>query len=211
TDETVAENLIRYSACREFHGESTVRFESPVEAGPPKAVEESRIDRTPARLALPAGLPFKLAFTDPIDPVIPAAGDPIRGKFKTAIRDRNSQVLVPEGASVIGRITAIIRYYAPERVEIVRGRKVKTEQPSLSVAVKLETLEMGGISHPFRASFVAGFQRFAKLAGPLSVRVDVGTLDRTQDSDTGVFEFQDTGPDHVIESGLESSWLTKAP
>jgi hypothetical protein len=40
------------------------------------------------------------------------------------------------------------------------------------------------------------------------VRVDIGPLDRSQNSDAAVFEFSDANADYVVESGLESNWMT---
>jgi hypothetical protein len=87
TDGTEADNRIQYSACHEFRGESTVRYE------PADQAEGSSPDRgVPATpFSLPPGLPFKVAFTDRIDAQTAAAGDPIRGRLKTAIRDRSDK------------------------------------------------------------------------------------------------------------------------
>jgi hypothetical protein len=143
-----------------------------------------------------------LVFTQPIDTAVAAAGDPIKARLKMPILDRSSKVLVPEGASVGCRILSIKRTYGPP------GRKAGAERSSLVVTVALETLETAGIPRPLRASFVPGAGRFVKLTGPLSVRVDIGPLDRSQNRDAGVFEFSDVDPDYVVESGLESNWLT---
>ena len=195
-DGTVAENRIRYSACREFRSESRLLLESPLEPDPPRPVREERF-------ALPPGLPFTLVFTQPIDTAIAAAGDPIKARLKTPIRDRSSKVLVPEGAPVAGRIVSLRRSYA--------GRKAGVERSSLVVTIALETLETEGIARPLKAAFAAGPGRFVKLTGPLSVRVDIGSLDRSRNSDAGVFEFSDVDPDYVVGSGLESNWQTLGP
>ncbi len=201
-DGTVAENRIRYSACREFHSESRLRLERlPDEMDPPRPTKEEAF-------TLPAGLPFRLAFTGKIDTATAAAGDPVKARLKTAIRDRSSKVLVPEGALVAGRIVNIRRFYGPPKPQAVPGRKADGERSSVVVAVSLENLEIGGIPRPFKATFDAGAERFVKLTGALSARVDIGPLDRSGNPDAGVFEFTDVGPDYVVESGLESNWLT---
>jgi hypothetical protein len=193
TDGTVAENRIRYSACREFRSESRLRLEPLPETDPPRPVAEEPP-------ALPPGLSFRLVFTEPLNTAAAAAGDPIKARLKTPIRDSSSRILVPEGAPVAGRILSIRRFYGPP------GR-TGVERSSLVVTVALETLETAGVSHPLKASF-AGPGRFVKLTGPLSVRVDIGPLDRPQNSDAAVFEFSNVVPGYVVESGLESSWLT---
>jgi len=71
-------------------------------------------------------------------------------------------------------------------------------------------LEIGGISRPLKATFDSGAERFVKLTG-LSSHVDIGPLNRSRTPGAGVFEFPDVGPDYVVESGLESNWLTLGP
>lgn len=73
TDETEAENRIRYSACHEFRGEAKVRYkQSP--AAEPKLPGEQPV-RAPD---LPSGLPFRMVFTERIDTATAAAGDPVQ-------------------------------------------------------------------------------------------------------------------------------------
>jgi hypothetical protein len=206
TDESEAENRIRYSACHEFRGESTVRYE------PAPAVEPAALVGHPVRaLALPAGLAFRLSFTERIDTATAAAGDLIRAKLTTAIRDQSSKVLVPEGSAVTGRIVSIRHYYPASRPQHGGAREANGQYPPLVLAVKLETLEVGGVTHPFKATSDSRVQRFAKVTGGLSQQVDLGPLDRQQDRDAGVFDFWDKTPGYLVESGMESSWVTVAP
>jgi hypothetical protein len=200
-DASEAENTITYSACHEFKGESALRFTDP---------PDDRTASSPARpapeLSLPPGLSFRLAFANSIDTRTAAAGDPIQARLKTAIRDRSSAVLVPEGAKVTGRIMSLKRFYTPS----LDGRKATGRQPSLLIAVRLETLEVDGVVRPFHAAFDAGLQRFSKLPGALGQQVEIGSLDPSLDRGTGVFEFWTSSPDYVVSGGLESSWYTVA-
>lgn len=86
--------LITHIDGTEAENVATLRF------GPPDEAELTALAKNPpaAALTLPPGLAFQLAFTDPIDPAIAAAGDLIRAKLKTAIRDRSSKVLAPRAA-----------------------------------------------------------------------------------------------------------------
>jgi hypothetical protein len=192
TDEM--ENHMVYSACHEFTGQSTLTFEPALE--PSGSVSDQSGPAIPA-FALPPGLPFKLAFTEPIDTALAAAGDPIRAKLTTAIRARSSEVLVPQGAIVSGRI--------------MKAEHLYKQNKSFVIAVKLDSVVVGGISRPFRATSDSGARRFAKGAGRLSQRVELGPLNATQDRDAGVFEFPGAAPNYVINSGLVSNWLTLAP
>ena len=187
------ENHMVYSAYHEFTGQSTLTFDAPE----PSRLVSANSDPVVSVFALPPGLPFKLAFTEPIDTAVVADGDPIRAKLTTAIRASSSEILVPQGAIVSGRIVKAERLYEPNR--------------SFVIAVKLESVVVGGTSRPFRATKDSGARRFAKSAGRLSQRVDLGPLNISQDRDVGVFEFRDAAPNYVIKSGLESNWLTLAP
>jgi hypothetical protein len=209
TDGTEAHNRITYSACHEFHGESTVRYEAAAEAEPSPTERPVQV----APFSLPAGLQFKVVFTDRIDTAAAAAGDLIRGRLKTAIRDRNEKVLVAEGTPVTGRILGISRFYAPSG-RVAEWRKAPARAPSLVINVRLETVEVGSAPQPLKATFDSGVKRFIKQSSPFSVHVDIGSLDELHDhsgdTDTATFEFWESDPDHAIKSGLESNWLTAA-
>ena len=146
TDGTEARNRITYSACHEFEGESIVRYEAGPETD--RAVTEKPVEAAP--FSLPAGLQFKVVFTDRIDTATAAAGDPIRGRLKTAIRDRNDKLLVAEGTPVTGRILGISRYY-PQSGRVPELRKAPARAPSLVINIRLETLEFGSAPQPLRA------------------------------------------------------------
>jgi hypothetical protein len=196
TDGSIDENVLTYSNCREFGSESTIWYGPSAPTKPDPGTEPANDS-----INLPPGLRFRVAFTDRIDPAVAAAGDPIRGQLVSAIRD-HSRVLVPAGVEVAGRIVSVSRFY---------GVSESVLDPSLVVAVKLESFESGGVPHRLKASFDTGLRRFEKLDATLSMRAGAASLDRPQDFDTGVFEFRDANPDRVIDSGLESDWRTLAP
>jgi hypothetical protein len=209
TDGTEANNRITYSGCHEFHGESTVRYEAGSE--PERSPRETPVRAAP--FALPAGLEFKVVFTDRIDAATAAAGDPIRGRLKTSIRNQNDKLLVAEGTPVTGRILGISRHYPPSS-RVAEWRKAPARAPSLVINIRLEALEIGGAPQPLKATFDSGVKRFIKQSSPFSVHVDLGSLDElhdhADDSDTATFEFWESNPDHAIKTGLESNWLTAA-
>jgi len=188
------ENHIVYSACHEFSGESTLNFDPPVESNPSFS---GGGDAGAPRLAMPPDLPFQLVFLDPIETAVAAVGDPIRAKLAAAIRSSSSEVLVPAGAMVLCRIMKAQRNY---------GRNA-----SFELAVKVESVVVGGKPEHFRAAPDSGFRRFAKSAGRLRQRVNLGRLSVTGDRDTEVFEFLDASPKYVIKSGMVSNWLTLSP
>jgi len=200
TDGTQAENVIHYSACHEFRGDSTVQYRREPDTGTTKAADTAS---TPD-LALPAGLPFRLVFTERIDTSEAAAGDPIQAKLKTPIRDRN-HILVPEGAVVKMRIVNVRHFYGPLRVP---GSDGGAQRASLTMKVKLESVQFGGRSYPIKARSDSGVSQFVQIPGTMARRVEVGGADRLENSDEGVFDFFDPNPNRIVTSGLESSWLT---
>jgi hypothetical protein len=206
SDGSQAENVIHYSACHEFRGESAVRFETLPEVVPGRVK-----DPTSAALSLPAGLRFKLVFTERINTSEAAAGDPIRAKLKTEVRDRSSKVLIPEGAAVMGRIVSIRHFYRPVRSPASEDRGARVARPSLVMKVRLETVEVGGVFYPLKARYDASLSRFPKVGGVLAPRIEMGDLGTIEDSENADFEFFDSDPSQIVTSGLESNWLTLAP
>jgi hypothetical protein len=188
------ENHMAYSACHEFTGQSTLTFDPPPE---PSGSVSGRSDAVIPVSALPLGLAVKLAFTEPIDTAAAAAGDPVRAKLTAAIRTRSNEVLVPQGAIVSCRIVKAERFYGQNR--------------SFVLAVKLESVVVGGISRPIAATPDSGARRFTKGADRLTQRIDLGPLNTTQDRGTSVFEFPGAAANYVIKSGMVSNWLTLGP
>jgi hypothetical protein len=160
--------------------------------------------------AWPPGRRFTVTFTQSVDTASAAAGDPIRAKLTTAIRDDSSKILVPAGAAVTVRIVKMQHFYGPA-------------SSSLTLAVKLETVEVKGTPQPIAARQDTTMDttkdttradtsraRFAKENG-LGRRVELGTLDTLEDRTAGVFEFRDAKASYVVKDGLESAWVTLAP
>jgi hypothetical protein len=201
-DGSQAENRIRYSGCREFRGESSVHFDEPE-----VAASASKNSVAPVGRHAPAGLPFKVVITENIDPATAAAGDVVKGRLKTPIRDQE-KTLVPEGAVVTGRLTRVRRSYQPRTAAMWKEDANRTIQPSLAVGLRLETVEIEGRSFPLVASFDAGVRSFASKDGGLRVRVDIGHAESRQDRSVGIFEFWDGNPNRVVKSGWESRWVT---
>jgi len=175
-------NSTVYSGCREFLGESTLRFDAAPEPGAPAAGKAAAADE------LPAGLPFTIALNSSIDQTAAAAGDKIGAKLTTAIRDSKGQTLVPKGAAVTARIVQIRRFYVPEA--------------SLRMALKLETVDIAGT----RRRLAAVPDSSSSASNALQSIYDPVALD-TQDPQAAVFVFWDKGH-FVAFSGFESNWRT---
>jgi hypothetical protein len=193
TDGAELRNRTVYAGCHEFQGVSTVRFDEPA---PEAAALAAGKDSTASPFEVPAGLPFKVVFTQPIDAAAAAAGDRIKAKLNSAIRDASSKVLVPEGSEITARIVKLERFEGPPS--------------SLKIIVKLETVNVGGTPHSLHATMSSRGQRFEKGTG-LERRVQLGSFDTLADLGGGLFEFRDAKPNFVVRSGLESNWMTAGP
>jgi hypothetical protein len=189
---TRSENRTVFSNCHEFLGESTVTFDPPPEAAAAAAPSPAR----PAA-ALPAGLRFTVSTTQDIQTATAAAGDLIQAKLAAAIRDASNQVLAPAGAGITARLVRIRRYFGGDS--------------AVSMGLKLETIELGGVSVPLRARPNFAVRSFTGRPGSLPRQVELGTLSNSEDRDVVVFEFHNMQPKHVIGQGLESGWITIDP
>ncbi|HEY6392342.1 MAG TPA: hypothetical protein VIX89_13740 [Bryobacteraceae bacterium] len=191
TDGSEAENHTVFSNCHEFLGESTIKFDAPPDA--PGA--EPRHGAGPQAVSIPPGIPFRVALTQAIDTATAASGDPLKAKLIAPIRD-GSKVLVPTGAAVGGRIVRLRQFHGKESV--------------LSLDVRLETVEVGGVSIRLTAMPDSGHSFQKPGSGALQRRVELGTLRGLEDR-SAAFVFRNVHQPHIIGSGLESKWVTAAP
>ena len=95
-------NYVRFSACRQYSGESVLRFD---DAPAADAENAGGADR---ELDLPQDLSLSVALDQEIDLKGAAAGDPIRGRLQGDVKHKG-RVLLPKGAAVVGRITRLER------------------------------------------------------------------------------------------------------
>ena len=193
TDGSEFTNRTAFAGCHEFRGESSLILESASEDA--QAVTQKA---RPKPVALPAGLPFRMALTLPIDTATAAAGDEIRAKLISPIKAKHRGILVPIGAGVTGRIVQLETRYG-------------AKSQSLTVGIKLETIEVGGFFQPFNARVGSAVEKRSKVSGPLIVRQDLGSFDQMADSDDGaigLLRFPRSSPDSVIGSDLEIDAIT---
>lgn len=189
------ENQAVYSGCHEFRAESTVSFDPPADlvdraqGRPPAAVL-----KTPE---LPPGLPFQLKLAQNIDPRTAAAGDPVLAVLSKSVGSEKTGDRIPAGAAIHGRI-----------VRVQHNFGVRT---SITVAIRLESIEWQGQTRPFSGKGKPPVQRFN--AGSVSFtrqRVELGSLDSMQSSTGQLFEMN-ARQDFVFRKGTEMDWLTVAP
>jgi hypothetical protein len=187
----VAENHTGYSNCHEFLGESTLSFDPPAKV----LGGEQRPGSASQAFVIPPKLRFRVALTQGIDTATAAAGDSIKAKLMTPIRDRR-KVLVPIGAAITGRIVHIQQSY--------------DKSPSVSLVFRLETVDVGGVSMQLTATpdTVSRFPQ--SKPGTLHRRVELGSL-RTLEERSGAVEFRNVRLPYLISSGVESAWITATP
>jgi hypothetical protein len=136
-------NLTRFSNCRQYAGESVVRFdEAPEEVA-------ARL-KPPERIVLPGNLDIELALEAPLEAGESAVGDLVRA---TVVRDvrRNKETIIPKGAVVLGRILRL------QRLPGVRD-------PYWIAGIEFTRIEFSGKAADFRARMEAASSRFPQPA-----------------------------------------------
>jgi len=185
TDGAKAVNRMVFSSCHEFLGESTISF----------GQVSSSAGRSAAHLApprFPAKLSFKIAIAQDFDMTAAAAGDPVKAKLMTPIKEGRKE-FAPPGAPVGARIVRIRNYY---------------DQSVIVLELKLETVSINGGSVPLVAEPDPG-EAFAK-GDKLVRRVPLGTLRGLEDR-AASFEFHGKDLVFLKTEGIESEWRTTTP
>jgi hypothetical protein len=208
-DGSELDNRTAFSGCREFHGESTLHFEETTD------VTQDVAKNRHAALELASGLPFTLVLTQSIDPSKAAAGDIVKWKLTTAIRNKHRETLVGKDAIITARIIQLERLYGI----------VAPGVQSLRIGIRLESVEINGFRHPFDAQIDSVEKRRVKPATGSTRMTDIGVADRLirredlgsfeemlnpPDANAGYLVFDDVTSDYVIRPGLEISGKTSA-
>jgi hypothetical protein len=124
------ENVTTFSACREYKGESVIRFDLD-----PETAAKAK-DKEAEGLSLSSGLAVTVEWTSAIDTARAAAGDAVPGKLARVVRDRRTKVLLPAGARVEGRLMRV---------------QVNHAQPPVTTIVRrVETVEVNGARMPLQ-------------------------------------------------------------
>jgi hypothetical protein len=164
-DGTEVENRATFTACRDIRSEGKVEFGA-----------------APASLPLPHALRVAIDIAADIDCGQAAAGDRIRGRLGRTIRDpRSGVVLVPAGALLMGRLLQ------------VKARRVPPFETS--VALRWETIEVGGVQAPVALRPFRVRNRSAWIELPL-----------LHEQDYEVYRFPGNRP--AIPIGFHTEWLT---
>ncbi|MBZ5621059.1 MAG: hypothetical protein LAQ69_20375 [Acidobacteriia bacterium] len=175
-------NVTTFSGCRQYGAESTLRF-----GDEPADANSGGKDAAAARVPLPAWLPITLALVAPIDTGAAAAGDLVTARVAQAVRAPNSKtILVPAGATVLGRITTMEHHLTPKNYFLI--------------GMAFDTLEVNGVASPFHALLDV------KHESVLQIEVSES---RPEPPKTGaLFPFSTKQDRLVVPVGYKTMWVT---
>jgi len=181
-------NIVVFSACREFRTESAVRFESP--EGKPVGTLEAPVVPGKPRPPWPSGLAVDLRLTTAIDTDTSAAGDPVTATVVNAVHAvRSLDTLIPAGALVHGRISRIEHHFSPMEY--------------LSIGLSFQSVVFDGALSPFavRTELPPHF------TGTVPIDLLRGLASRmpTPPPDTIVFPHENH---HAMPAGTVTHWIT---
>jgi hypothetical protein len=106
-----SKNFTRFTACRQYTGESVLRFDDFDDSGEPQDAGDTEFE-------VPSGLDLRISLAEDVDMDKAAAGDVIRGTLTGDLKQKGV-VLAPKGSAVEGRITRVERYKESTSVGIV--------------------------------------------------------------------------------------------
>jgi hypothetical protein len=191
-DAAEGRNITRYGSCREFAGESTVRFEG--------LEETTGRGAAAVAVAFPGGVRLTVALLDDIDTATAAAGDAVRARVvKSAPQRGNRGPALPAGAVIYGRLLRVAHSLTYERC--------------FSLVIVFETVETGGRLLPFAAipDHAMVLTESTTVVQKTPTTMHVWSSGRRTGARGGTFVFPTDAPNMVIPRGTESQWITVAP
>jgi hypothetical protein len=130
-------NVITFSRCRQYSGESSLSFDE----APEDAVAQPTAPPVP--IALPEGLLVEIDLQTPVNFPGSAIGDEIEGRIHRDVK-RKGKVVIPKGALVKGNVVLL------ERRRDMRG------QVRILVALSWREISFDGKSGPFEGQLEEG-------------------------------------------------------
>jgi hypothetical protein len=182
-----AENTTTFANCREYRGESTIKYDE----GPSPPPIRGGVRQLTEPVSLSPGLKFTMELTTPISAATSAAGDFFTGKLVSTLRDPKQKVVARAGSVVEGRILRVQSFYIPQAEAIV--------------VLKPETLEIQGSKIPFTAvrdwsQEMAAAKRQGRKSMPI-------LIPQPGEERAGLFKF--SGKNVVVAKGFRSDWQTR--
>lgn len=188
-----------YAGCREFLGESMLRFEGPGE----RESVPSKAGKAPGAAAVPAGLPFTLQLAQDIAVATAAAGDPVKAALATDLAD-GRKILAAKGTALTCRIQRIRRFYnVHDRIEIGAFEPAAR----VEIVLQLESLASSAGPQPITARIARSAPQ-PNRPGALAQRgLNLGPL-AALGANLWFARFEDAKDDFVIPIGMASDWMT---
>ena len=181
-----------FSGCREYVGESTIRFDVDENGNTPESAKRAELKPLPVKTRL------RVKISPPIDSATAAAGDPITGVIESAVKQKGV-TLVNAGDKLRGRILRLEQTVIPT--------------PRWTVAILFETISRSGIEEKIslkplddgdRAPDVP--QSMGRRGGaPAAVASNVTT---ERPAGGGIYTFSEPG-NLVLGPKFESDWETR--
>ncbi len=183
-------NRTRFSNCRQYSGESVIRFDDAPETSAAAPV-------IPKPLEIPAGLEVELKLETPIEAGVSAVGDLVKA---TVARDarRKGEIVVPKGAQVTGRLLQLQRYEA-------------WREPVWVAGIQFQRLEFPGRFADFHARLDAAS---SNLPAPVQDRrgyVNWSVVRRESPGDPRIGILYIRGEKGKLTAGLRTWWHTESP
>ena len=180
-------NESTYSGCREYVGESSLRFDEP-ESAP--AASGAPPAEASALASIPAGLAFQARIVTLLDSETSAMGDPVEAVLRNRLRDRAGRTIAAAGARLQGRLTRFAMHPAVSR----------TSGASFEIGVQFLSVEVAGRPAALRA-----------LPGALAANASVMSVSpvTTADAENGVGRFVYKGVRLNLRQ-LDANWVTIA-
>jgi hypothetical protein len=181
-------NETTFSGCREYVGDSTIRFDVDENGNTPEQVKQRELPPVPSKTHI------RVRIDPPVDSSTAAAGDPITGVVISPVKEKGV-VLVNAGDKLKGRI--------------VRLDQTLGSAPRWTVAIVFGTLERNGVEEKIslkpdddgdRSPMVRTFGRIRPQ--PTSFITD------QRPAGGGIFSFQEDG-DLVLGPKFVSEWETR--
>jgi hypothetical protein len=178
------ENTTTFVNCREYKGESAIRFD---EGAPGSGTAAGNAPSSSP--GIPAGLRFTLELTEPIPTDTAAAGDPFVGKLVEPLRD-GKRTWAPAGAFVQGRLLRVQSVHRPptEVILVLKPESVENKGSKLSLAAVRDWTQPASVGTSRKKQ---GIRILLPLPG---------------EERAGIFEF--AGQHIVVKKGFRSDWRT---
>jgi len=186
-------NEASFSGCREYVGESSIRFDVDENGNTPDA--EKRAELRP----LAPKTHLRVRIDPPIDSDRAAAGDPIIGVIETAVKVKN-EVVVHPGDKLKGRV--------------VRLEQTLGASPRWTVAILFETIERNGFEQKVLLKPVDDGDRSPSGPMPAGRRgftpptPSASSITSERPAGGGIFSFAEPG-NLVLDRKFESEWETR--